>query len=85
MGDTNREIEKKLMREQEVQLGKHSVDIPCSPKMRSRIREEGAKLEQEKDLPNNLDTNEILAILIGRSENFRKRRSDPNIREQMVK
>lgn len=72
------------MRNQEVDLGKHSVDIPCSPKIRSMIREEGAKLEQETRLPDNLNTNQILAILIGRSRNFRKRRANSKVREQMV-
>lgn len=76
----NREIEKKLKDGIDAELGKHDREINVSSKIRSMLKQEGARLELESQLPDSLEYNQILAILIGRSENFRDRREDSKVR-----
>lgn len=78
-----REVERKLKRGREVDLGKHRVPIDVSPNIRSDIQAIGAELQKEEQLPDSLEYNEILAIIIGRARSWKLNQEDPNLRATM--
>lgn len=79
-----REIEKKIKQGIDVDLGKHEVPIDLSPGMRSEVQSIGIELQKEDQLPNSLNYNQIMAIIIGRARSWKKNQEDPNIRGQIV-
>lgn len=85
LNNDRREVEKKLRKGIEVDLGRHNCQMNVNGSVRSEFKEEITHLEREEGLPDSINFNEALMILVGRSRNFRDRREDPNVRETMKK